>query len=110
MPAFSRGAVVLVRYPFSDLSNFKVRPAVVISPPGDIYDDLFVVPLTSRTQNLSEKEFVLGDWADAGLNVQTAVKRGLLLVDSDVILKPVGVLSAHDLEELQTSVKHWLGL
>ena len=87
MPAFSRGNVVLVRYPFSDLSHFKVRPAVVISPPGDIYDDIFVVPLTSRTQNLSEREFVLSDWADAGLPVPTAVKRGILLVDANVVLK-----------------------
>lgn len=110
MQAFSRGTVVLVRYPFSDLSNFKVRPAVVISTPGDIYDDVFVVPLTSRTNNLSEREFVLNDWAGAGLPVPTAVKRGILLVDSNVVLKSVGVLSAHDLEELHTSVKHWLGL
>ncbi len=27
-----RGSIVLVRYPFTDLSNIKVRPAVVVMP------------------------------------------------------------------------------
>ena len=27
-----RGSVVLVRYPFTDLSSAKVRPAVVLTP------------------------------------------------------------------------------
>ncbi len=27
-----RGSIVLVRYPFTDLSNTKVRPAVVLTP------------------------------------------------------------------------------
>jgi mRNA interferase MazF len=31
MPTCSRGDVVLVRYPFSDLSSLKVRPAVVVN-------------------------------------------------------------------------------
>jgi len=31
MSNYSIGDVVLVRYPFSDISTFKVRPAIVIS-------------------------------------------------------------------------------
>lgn len=30
MSNYSRGEVVLVRYPFSDLSGSKVRPAVIV--------------------------------------------------------------------------------
>jgi len=30
MPGFSKHEVILVRYPFSDLTAVKVRPAVVI--------------------------------------------------------------------------------
>lgn len=33
MPNCSRNDVILVRYPFCDLSGAKVRPAVVVSAP-----------------------------------------------------------------------------
>jgi hypothetical protein len=35
--SFLKGNVVLVAYPFSDLSAAKVRPAVVVSSHGDKY-------------------------------------------------------------------------
>jgi mRNA interferase MazF len=31
MPNYSKGEVILIRYPFSDLSQVKVRPAVIIN-------------------------------------------------------------------------------
>ncbi len=110
MANFSRGDVVLVRYPFSDLSSTKVRPAVVLTGAGSRYNDVFVVPLTSRTKDLSEKEFALANWRESGLNVPSAVKRGLLLIETSVILKMVGQLSRGDLDELVLSVRHWLAL
>jgi hypothetical protein len=33
MPSYSKNDVILVRYPFSDLSVSKVRPAVVVNAP-----------------------------------------------------------------------------
>ncbi len=31
MPSYSKNEVILVRYPFSNLSGSKVRPAVVVN-------------------------------------------------------------------------------
>ena len=58
MPNYSRGDVLLVRYPFTDLSGVKVRPAVVIQAPHPSQDN-FVVPLTSRLIALQPGEFAL---------------------------------------------------
>ena len=74
MPSFSKNEVILVRYPFSDLSGIKVRPAVVVGA-LDRSLDFLIVPLTSRTHGLAKGEFVLGDWRGAGLNLPTAVNR-----------------------------------
>jgi mRNA interferase MazF len=38
MPSFSRSEVILVRYPFTDLSGAKVRAAVVINAPHVSHD------------------------------------------------------------------------
>ena len=92
MPSYSKGDVVLVRYPFSDLSDFKVRPAVAVSAPHTS-QDIFLVPLTSKTSGLLAGEFEMKDWKDAGLNVSSAVKRGLVTLHQNLVLSVVIVLA-----------------
>lgn len=109
MPSYSKNDIILVQYPFSDLSGSKVRPAVVVNAPH-ISQDIFIVPLTSRTTSLLIGEFVLSDWAVAGLNVPTAVKRGLYTVHQSLVVATIGKLTALDIEHLEQSLREWLGL
>jgi mRNA interferase MazF len=109
MPSCSKGDVVLVRYPFSDLSGAKVRPAIAVSAPHQS-QDVFVVPLTSKTNGLLAGEFVMNDWKGAGLNVMSAAKRGLFTIHQNLIIKTVGSISAQDSSELERSLRAWLGL
>ena len=107
MPSYSKNDIILVRYPFSDLSAAKVRPAVVVSAPH-VSQDNFIVPLTSKTVSLLAGEFVLADWMAGGLNVPTAVKRGLY-THQTLIVKTVGRLTQGDAHQLQRSLWEWLG-
>jgi mRNA interferase MazF len=109
MPNYSKNIVILVRYPFSDLSNAKVRPAVIVNAPHSS-QDILIVPLTSKTGSLLDGEFVLSDWAAAGLNVVTAVKRGIYTVNRSLVIKTVGKLADVDIEKLEQSLRTWLGL
>ena len=109
MPNYSRGDVLLVRYPFTDLSGVKIRPAVVAHAPHPSQDS-FVVPLTSRLAALQAGEFALADWEKAGLNVPTAVKRGIYTIHPSLIAKFIGHLSAQDSRSLGKSLREWLGL
>ncbi|MBZ5565182.1 MAG: type II toxin-antitoxin system PemK/MazF family toxin [Acidobacteriia bacterium] len=109
MPSYSKNEVVLVRFPFSDLSATKVRPAVIVSAPHPS-QDLFLVPLTSRTAGLLSGEFILGHWAEAGLNVPTAFKRGLYTIHQSLVAKAVGRLLESDALNIQNSLREWLGL
>jgi mRNA interferase MazF len=52
MPNYSKYRIVLVRYPFSDLSNSKVRPAIVVSA-AHASQDILITPLTSKVSTLS---------------------------------------------------------
>src|SRR4051812_12394045 len=108
MPTYLRNEVVLVRYPFSALSGEKVRPAVIVSAPH-LSLDVFVVPLTSRTSALLAGEFVLADWAAAGLHIETAVKRGIYTIHEKLLLKSVGRLSAKDTLQVENALRLWLG-
>ncbi len=64
MGAFTAGAVVLVRFPFSDLSEAKLRPAVVLAACGR--SEWLLCQLTSnpysdsRAIQLNEADFQTG--------------------------------------------------
>jgi mRNA interferase MazF len=109
MPGYSKGDVILVRYPFSDMSGVKVRPAVVVNGPH-VSQDLIIVPLTSRTTGLLPGEFVLSQWQQAGLNVASSAKRGIYTVQQQLCLKVVGQLTTQDSEQLNLSLRLWLRL
>ena len=109
MPNYSRNEVVLVRYPFSNLSGSKIRPAVIVNAPH-VSRDVFIVPLTSKLSSLLAGEFVLIDWSQAGLNVPSAVKRGLYTIDQNLIVKAVGKLSIGDAKNMEKSLRDWLAL
>jgi len=107
---YSKGDVILLPYPFTDLKVTKVRPAVVVANEDRRYSDVFVVPLTSRIGNLNSGEFLLQDWSKAGLNVVSAAKRGCVLVDTGLIKLKVGKLSRRDITSLNKALKLWLEL
>ncbi|TVQ14471.1 MAG: MazF family transcriptional regulator [Leptolyngbya sp. DLM2.Bin27] len=109
MPSYSKYDVILVRYPFSDLSASKIRPAVVVSAPHPS-QDIVITPLTSKTSSLLLGEFALSEWAAAGLNVATAVKRGLYTVHVNLVIKAIGQLADGDAKQLEQSLRIWLAL
>jgi mRNA interferase MazF len=109
MPSYSKNEVILVRYPFLNLSGSKVRPAVVVND-AHISQDVIVVPLTSKVSPLLAGEFVLADWKRAGLNVPSAAKRGIYTIHQSLVVRSIGKLSNADASNLENSLRDWLGL
>ena len=75
-----------------------------------VSQDLFVVALTSRTSGLLAGEFVLAEWEAAGLNVETAVKRGIYTIKQTLVRQRLGKLADADAEQLEKSLGDWLDL
>lgn len=109
MSSYSKNDVVLVRYRFSQLADAKIRPAVVVGMPQDSLD-VFLVPLTSKLSVLLPGEFVLEDWAGAGLNVASGVKRGIYTAHQSAVIQTVGKLVGADAAKLEESLRDWLDL
>ncbi len=88
----SAGAVVLVRFPFSDLSSAKLRPAMVLAPSGDA--DWILSQITSNPYadleaiEINDKSFTIG-----GLLKRSYLRpRKLFTARSTLIIQQVGVL------------------
>jgi mRNA interferase MazF len=111
--AFQRGDVVLVPFPFSDLSTTKVRPAVVVS--SALYHatepDLLLAALTSRVAvSPSPLDYVLNDWRAAGLRYPSALKPVLFTLDPARVLHHIGALTSMDLAEVDQRLRRALEL
>ncbi len=102
----SRDDIVLLPIPFTDLSSRKVRPAIVIGF-GSFHGDIFVVPITSQMGNA---DFPLADWRSAGLNVPSGVKAQLTTIESSLLRKIIGRISASDRATLDMHLRRWLSL
>lgn len=100
----SRNEVVLLPIPFSDLKSRKVRPAAVIGRNGA---DLFLVPISSV---LSNTDFPLTEWREAGLNVPPGVKAQVSTVEERLVVKIIGTLASTDRQALDARLRQWLKL
>ena len=97
--------MVLLPFPFSDLSGKKVRPAVVLG--GNSSGDLFLVPITSQP---GQVHLPFSDWRVAGLNVPCGLKAQIATIEERLVLKKLGVLSGFDAGQLDSALQSWLSL
>ena len=85
----------MVRFPFSDLSRSKRRPALLIAPAG--YGDWLLSQITSNTFG-DERVIALSDesFAEGSLEVLSYVRPAKLFTASPrLIARRVGFLKAH---------------
>lgn len=103
MSQYRRGDVVLVLFPFADLSSRKQRPAVVVS--GKLYHntepDIIIAAVTSRIrQPAAPTDYVLQDWEQAGLLSSSLVKASLATIEPQLVRYRIGRLTDADLAEI----------
>ncbi|MBL7065625.1 MAG: type II toxin-antitoxin system PemK/MazF family toxin [Anaerolineae bacterium] len=108
-----RGDVVLVPFPFSDLSTTKVRPAVIVS--STLYHstepDLLLAALTSRVAAATGPfDYVLNDWRAAGLRYPSALKPVLFTLDPAHVVYRIGALTSADLAQIDRRLRRALAL
>ena len=103
MAALRRGDIVLIPFPFTDLSSTKVRPGIVVS--ADSASDDVVVAFISSVVPPEEgaAEFVLKEaddgFAATGLKKTSVFKMGkLVTLERSVVLRRLG-RARDDLQE-----------
>lgn len=76
MPAFRRGDVVKVPFPYTDRPTRQYRPALVVAA-GDLEDDhglLWVVMITSAENRRWPSDVAIADPASAGLPAPSVIR------------------------------------
>ena len=94
-----KGKVVLIPFPFDDLSSTKVRPAVCLTEPIGIYNHIILAFITSQiSANLMDSDILIEsnniDFAATGLRVASILKLNrLITVRKTLIKRELGQLS-----------------
>ena len=111
--AYRRGDVVLVTFPYTDLTSAKTRPAVIVS--SDTYHkqqpDIVLCALTTNLLAATDTlDYILKDWTAANLRFPTAFKPVIVTLEPALIAHHIGRLSTHDFEEIETRLRAALKL
>ncbi len=100
MERFIKGDIVVVPFPFSDLSKYKKRPALVIATLKG--DDLILCQITSQNIfdgyaiSLNSEDLVIGN-----LNRKSNIRPNrIFTADEKIILYKVGKLKENKVEEV----------
>ena len=104
MAAFGRASVVLVDFPFSDLSDTKLRPAIVLAEAGR--EDLILCQITSNAfADAKAIEMTNADFAQGSLRqVSYARPKKIFTGHESLINRRVGILKADSLQKIIESV------
>ena len=100
----SIGAVILVRFPFSDLSGSKLRPAIVLADTGR--NDWVLCQVTSQSYaDPKAIEIKISDLT-SGLLTKTSYARSgkLFTANAGIMTKQIGELKVEKLEEIIRSI------
>ena len=99
------GKIVLVSFPFTDLSGAKVRPAVVVSnkPLGD---DVVVAFISTNIKKKGKFEIFLKKNEENGLKSDSVIVISkLATLEKKTILGEIGQLSETDILEVKRKLK-----
>ena len=104
MEGFVKGDVVVVPFPFSDLTGAKRRPALVLATPGG--DDLILCQITS--QALRDRHAIAladSDFETGSLKRESNARPGRIFTcDRQLILYKVGALKQQKTRQITKKV------
>jgi mRNA interferase MazF len=112
----TRGRVVLVPFPFDDLSSAKVRPAVCLTDPIGQYRQVVVAFVTSRTPaEPLDTDLVLdasqAGFAMTGLRVTSTLRlHRLMTITTSLMLRELGRLSPEMETQAESRLRRLFGL
>lgn len=97
------GDIVLIPFPFSELTNVKLRPAVVVSETKDRYRDLIVCAISSQVPfTPSIAEIVINPDNNNGLRVTSVIKVDrIFTLKQERVVAVLGSLSAQHLQQFK---------
>ena len=111
-----RYKIVLVPFPFDDLSGTKVRPAICLTNEISTYRHVVIAFITSQVSKANENTDIVlkihdKNFNHTGLKVSSAIRlHRLITIPTNLILRQLGVLPSDYYLEISKKVKELFDL
>ena len=104
---FDAWDVVVARFPFSDVTAAKVRPALVLSSPGFSDDSAHVIlaMITTAKSSTWPSDVTITDLGLAGLASPSIVRMKIFTLDLRVVPRKIGMLGLRDRQAVETALR-----
>jgi mRNA interferase MazF len=108
------GQIVLVPFPFTDLSEAKLRPVLMLRRASVQFDDWLVCMVSSQLQQADEQiDEILSpseaDFAATGLKVPSVLRLSRLAVlESSLLVGSLGSISDERLQRIRQKLAVWI--
>ena len=102
---YKRGTIVLVPFPFTDLTGAKVRPALIISTslPGD---DVVVLFISSKRVAIGKFDVLVEPTKQNGLKITSVIKSSkIATLDKKMILGELGSLESKTMSQVAKKLR-----
>ena len=108
------GQVVLLRFPYADLREGKLRPALLLCKLPGKYDDWLTCMVTSQLRQYTpDFDHIIQegdpDFVDSGLKMTSVIRVGrLAVVEGELLLGAMGQISSERLRRIKAQVAEWI--
>ena len=108
------GQIVLFRFPYTNLNEGKLRPALLLGQlPGE-YDDWLICMISSQVRHyVPDFDEVVregdSDFGMSGLKVTSVIRVGrLAVVNGSVLVGAIGEISSERLARIRRNLANWI--
>ena len=100
-----KGDIVLVRFPFTDLTSEKLRPALVLIPENK-EGDVLLAFITTQLTKQHEFDILISDLDKTGLKKASIIKLNkMTTLNKRILLGKIGEILPQQLQEIDKKLK-----
>jgi mRNA interferase MazF len=102
---YIKGNIVLVPFPFTDLTSAKTRPALVVSESNyEIETGNVIIAMITSIPQTTVYDYEIKDWQGANLLLPSWVRIKLATLEPNLVRHHIGSLSSMDLREVEKKI------
>jgi mRNA interferase MazF len=108
------GQIVLFKFPQTDLTVGKLRPALLLKPLSNRYGDWLVCMISTKTgQEISGLDEIISphdsDFTQTGLKSESVIRVSrLAVVSKKILLGRIGEISTQKLDKIKRNLADWI--
>jgi mRNA interferase MazF len=106
---YKKWDIILVPFPFSDLSASKKRPAIVVSPNEyNLGLDIVIAFITSKIDVKARiGDYRIQEWKKANLPKPSLIRMKFATIDKKIVVKQFGKLCSNDIKLFKNELNNF---